>query len=83
VGSSQKVGFRHRGRDGRLPACYACRKDGIYDRSARITQAAVRAEVPFEPYALSLCDHHLVQLLHELPEGSVRVTQRYGPARPD
>ena len=69
--------FRHCRPGGSRPSCYACRQDGIYDHSARITRATVRAQVPFEPYALSLCDHHLAQLEHELPGNSVKVTYRY------
>ena len=72
--------FRHRRRGDRRPSCYACRQDGIYDRSASITWATVRVQVPFEPYALNLCDRHLDELQHEFSGNSVEVTQRYGTA---
>lgn len=67
----------HSRHGGSRPSCYACRQDEIYDHSARITRATVRAQVPFEPYVLSLCDHHLAQLQREFSGSSVTVTHRY------
>ena len=79
-GQFGKVMFRDRERGDLRPCCHACRRDEIYDRSARITRATVRVQVPFEPYVLSLCDQHLAQVQHEFPGTSVKVTQRYGSA---
>ena len=62
-------------------SCYACRKDGIFDHRGYHPRAAVKAQVTFEPYVLSLCEHHLAQLERELPRGSVHVVERYSPRR--
>ena len=62
-------------------SCYACRKDGVYDHRGYHPRAAVKAQVSFEPYVLSLCEPHLAQLQRELPRGSVQVVETYSPRR--
>jgi hypothetical protein len=72
------VRSRDKRRDGR-PRCYACRKEGILDTSGYPMRAAVKAQVCFEPYVLSLCERHLALLQDGLPHGGVAVIQQYGP----
>jgi hypothetical protein len=63
----------------RRPACSACAADQIYDRSARIRRAAVRAGICREPYVLNLCEPHLARLQGDLPKGGVWVVRQYQP----
>ena len=72
--------FRRRGRGNASPPCYACKRDRICDRAGRVTRATVRAQVPFEPYVLNLCDRHLATVRHGFPDNIVKVTRRYGSA---
>lgn len=77
-GQLSGVMFRRRGR-GKVhrPACYACRHDGVY-HDGRFTRATVRAQIPFEPWVLNLCDRHLATVRQGFPANMVKVTRTYG-----
>ncbi len=60
-----------------FPTCYVCRRDGIFDRTARHPAAAVRVGICREPYALDVCERHLGPLQATLPTGGLWVIERY------
>jgi len=60
-----------------IPACYVCRRDGIFDRTARHPVAAARVGVCREPYVLDVCEQHLGPLQAMLPTGGLWVIGRY------
>jgi hypothetical protein len=60
-----------------IPACYVCRRDGIFDRTARHPAAAVRVGICREPYVLDVCERHLGPLQATLPTGGLWVIERY------
>jgi hypothetical protein len=69
--------MRKRARTPKAPFCYVCVKDGIYERTALPPRATVRIGICREPYAINVCEGHLVQLEHALPKGGVWVLKRY------
>src|SRR5689334_11437677 len=60
-----------------FPTCYVCRRDGIFNRTARHPAAAVRVGICREPYALDVCERHLGPLQATLPTGGLWVIERY------
>ena len=59
------------------PVCYVCRRDGIFDRTARHPAAAVRVGICREPYVLNICGRHLAPLQATLPTGGLWLIERY------
>src|SRR5689334_24902385 len=60
-----------------FPTCYICRRDGIFDRTARHPAAAVRVGICREPYVLNVCERHLAPLQATLPTGGLWLIERY------
>ena len=61
----------------KVPTCYVCRRDGIFDRTARYPAATVRVGICREPYVLDVCERHLGPLQATLPTGGLWVIDRY------
>src|SRR5690242_18090859 len=59
------------------PVCYVCRRDGIFDQTARHPAAAVRVGICREPYVLNVCERHLAPLQATLPTGGLWLIERY------
>src|SRR5690349_7031767 len=59
------------------PVCYVCRRDGIFDQTARHPAAAVRVGICREPYVLNVCERHLATLQTTLPTGGLWLIERY------
>lgn len=59
------------------PVCYVCRRDGIFDQTARHPAAAVRVGICGEPYVLNVCERHLALLQATLPTGGLWLIERY------
>src|SRR3984957_21127585 len=59
--------------------CYMCRRDGIFDGTARHPAAAVRVGVCREPYVMNVCERHLAPLRETLPAGGLWIIERKPP----
>jgi hypothetical protein len=64
-------------RSAKGPVCYVCRRDGIFDQTARHPAAAVRVGICREPYVLNICERHLAPLQATLPTGGLWLIERY------
>lgn len=62
---------------GTNPACYVCKRDAVFDQTARHPAAALRVGICREPYVLDVCERHLGPLRQTLPAGGLWIIQRY------